>query len=87
MVFRYWSFSIDQDIKGSTVTMTIDGNDVPLEIQPYDDGHRLPTVVWEPDFSFKSITSDTKAEVTVTIPNGRRYTYTVKVMNFDAIGY
>lgn len=87
MVFRYWSFSIDQELKGSKVTMTIDGKPVPLVLQPYEEGHRLSTIVWEPDFSFKSITSDTKVTVTVTIPNGRRYSYIVKVMDFDPIGY
>lgn len=87
MVFRYWSFSIDQEIQGSTVTMTINGEAVPLEMQPFEEGHRLSTIVWEPDFVFRSITSDTKVEVTVTIPNGRRYSYTVKVMDFDPIGY
>jgi hypothetical protein len=87
MVFRYWSFSIDQDLQGSTVTMSIDGNSIPLYIEDYDGNHRLPTIVWEPDFVFKTIKADTKVEVTVTIPNGRRYTYIVKVMDFDPIGY
>jgi tetratricopeptide (TPR) repeat protein len=87
MVFRYWSFSINQDLKGATVTMTIDGNSVPLYIEDFEEGHRLPTIVWEPDFVFRTIKKDTKVDVTVTLPNGRRYSYTVKVMNFDPIGY
>jgi len=87
MVFRYWSFSIDQQLKGSTVTMEIDGKPVPLYLQEFEDARRLSTLVWEPEFNFKTITSDTKVNVTVTIPNGRRYSYIVKVMDFDPIGY
>lgn len=87
MVFRYWSFSINQELKGSSVTMEIDGKPVPLYLQEFEDARRLSTLVWEPEFNFKTITSDTKVNVTVTIPNGRRYSYIVKVMDFDPIGY
>lgn len=87
MVFRYWSFSIDQNLIGSTVTMTINGEEIQTYVQEFEDGHRLSTLVWESDYNFRNIKADTKVHITVTIPNGRRYSYIVKVMDFNAIGY
>ncbi|MFT5513638.1 MAG: hypothetical protein ACI8SE_002047 [Bacteroidia bacterium] len=87
MVFRYWSFSIDQNLVGSTVSMKINGEEIPVYVQEFEDGHRMPTLVWDTDYNFRTIKEDTKVHITVTIPNGRRYSYIVKVMYFNAVGY
>ncbi len=87
MVFNYWSFSINQELKNSKVTMSIDGKNIPVTMQPFEDGHRLPTLVWQPSLDVKSMTGDTQVLVNVDLPNGRRYTYTIKILDFDPIGY
>lgn len=87
IVFRYWSFSVKQDLEGATVKMTSGDEDIPLKIQELVDGYGLPTLVWEPQIDLKGLTNDKPVEVVVTLKNGRRYSYNVNIMNFDPVGY
>jgi hypothetical protein len=87
MVFKYWSFSLDQDLNGATITMTSNGENIPVTVQPVEDGYGLNTIVWEPNTPLNKVKEDKIVEVTVTLKNGRRYSYTVHIMNFDAVGY
>lgn len=87
MVFKYWSFSIDQKLSGAKVEMTIDNNPVAIKLLEFEAGHRLPTLVWLPEYDFKTVTDKLDVEVSVTLTNGRRYKYTVEIRDFDPIGY
>ncbi|MBI1305348.1 MAG: hypothetical protein GC181_01900 [Bacteroidetes bacterium] len=89
MVFRQWSFSINQDIKGAKVTLTENGKEIPISLNPVIEGYGLPTLVWTPQLDLSTFPSDKDREITVTVllKNGRKYTYIVRIMNFDAVGY
>jgi len=87
MVFKYWSFSIDQNLSGAKVEMTIDNSPVAIKLLEFEAGHRLPTLVWLPEYDFKTVTDKLDVDVSVTLTNGRRYTYTVEIRDFDPIGY
>jgi len=44
-------------------------------------------LVWLPEYDFKTVTDKLDVDVSVTLTNGRRYTYTVEIRDFDPIGY
>lgn len=87
MAFRFWSFSLYDNLKGAKVKMIEDGQEIPLKIQDYVEGYGMPALVWEPQTDFSSTSKDRNIHVIVDLPNGRRYEYDVKIMNFDAVGY
>jgi len=87
MAFRFWSFSLFGDLQGAKVKMSKDGENIPLKIQDYVDGYGMPTVSWEPEISFDSMSENQTIHVVVELLNGRRYEYDVIVMDFDAVGY
>ncbi len=87
MAFRFWSFSLDQDLKGAKVTMFEGDDAVPLKVQEQVEGYGLPTLVWEPAIDPKTFNEDHTYSIKVSLKNGRVYTYNVVVMNFDAVGY
>lgn len=87
MVFDYWSFSINQDLTGAKVTMSESGNPINLEMQPTMKGYGLPTLVWKPIQEVNTLPTDQEVAITIILRNGRKYTYKVYMMNFDAVGY
>jgi hypothetical protein len=87
MAFKHWSFSIDQDIEGASVVVRENGSMIPLKIMPTFEGYGMPTVAWVPEVSFANMKEDRIFTVEVTLRNGRKYVYTVNIMNFEAEGY
>lgn len=87
MVFKYWSFSIDQDLNGAKVTMKMGDNNIPLKMNYFDGGNRLPSLVFEPQLDLTTLTDKTKVDVSVVLKNGRRYDYSVLIFDFDPVGY
>lgn len=87
MAFRFWSFSLYDNLKGAQVKMLENGQEIPLKIQDYVEGYGMPALVWEPQTDFSSTSKDRTIHVIVDLPNGRRYEYDVSILNFDAVGY
>lgn len=87
MAFRYWSFSLSQDLKGATVEVFENEQPVAIKQQDLVVGYGMNTLVWEPQTSFKEMTADRKFHVVVKLTNGRIYEYDVIVMDFEAKGY
>jgi hypothetical protein len=87
MAFRYWSFSLSQDLKGAEVTLMENGQNVAIKQQELVLGYGMNTLVWEPQTSFKEMNADRKIHVIIKLTNGRIYEYDVTVLDFEAKGY
>lgn len=87
MAFRYWSFSLDQDLKGAKVVMKEGNTVIPVKMVDQVPGYGLPTIVWETEIDPRTFQEDHTYTITVSLKNGRIYTYSVLIINFDAVGY
>lgn len=73
MVFKKWSFSMEQNFDKATVSMKNSKNEnIELKIEPVANGYGLNSIVWEP---------------TTTILENETYTVTVKLMNGKTYNY
>ncbi len=76
MVFKKWSFSIEQNIENAKVSMKNSKNEtVSIKLEKPVDGYAISTLVWEPE---TPIQADEIYTVTVQLSNGKSYTYQVK---------
>lgn len=87
MIFPFWSFSLQQDLSGATVTMQTGETPIPLQVFDLVDGYGMPTLVWKPEIDLNTITKNQFVDVSVTLKNGRKYEYQVNIMDFDPVGY
>ncbi|MCB0735619.1 MAG: CAP domain-containing protein, partial [Bacteroidetes bacterium] len=87
MVFDQWSFSINQDLSGAKITMTEAGKPVTFTQNPMVEGYGLSTLIWKPQLDFSTMSGDRTFQVVIQLKNGRKYTYSVTVMDWDAVGY
>lgn len=87
MAFRYWSFSLSQDLSGAEIELSENGQTIEISQQEMVEGYGMNTLVWEPKITFKDMTADRTIHVTVKLTNGRIYEYDVQVMDFEAKGY
>ena len=79
LVFKKWSFSIDQNLQGAQVSMKDGaGQNIELKQDTYTAGYGMNTVVWEPT---AGIQADTDYTVTVKLASGKTYSYVVKVID------
>lgn len=82
MVFKKWSFSMDKNLKGATVTMKDQsGADVPLKLENPVNGYGLNTLVWEPQINTATLPDDSSFSVTVKLADGSTYQYTVNIID------
>ncbi|MFT4521372.1 MAG: hypothetical protein ACI8ZN_000302 [Bacteroidia bacterium] len=87
MAFNFWSFSLDQDLTDATVSMTENSKIISTKIMESYKGYGLPTLVWQPGIDLSEIKEDRVFHIAVTLINGRRYDYDVRIMDFDPVGY
>jgi tetratricopeptide (TPR) repeat protein len=79
LVFKKWSFSIDQNLQGAVVSMKDkDGKSVELKQEPYTAGYGLNTVVWEPSIN---LTTDMDYTVSIKLNSGKTYSYVVNIID------
>jgi hypothetical protein len=75
LIFDRWSISFaGADFSDATVSMTINGQAVPLTAAADDSGYGEPTIVWQPDLSMMAnvmAASTSDSGVVVTIENMR----------------
>ncbi len=83
MLFKHWSFSMYQNLDSATVEVVQDGKALDLEIQNLVDGYGAPTLVFTPGIKRESLPERSSFEVSVTLSNGSKYSYTVKSFNYD----
>ncbi len=80
MIYKKWSFTIDQNLKGAIVIMKDSKGDiVPLKIENLVPGYGLNTVVWEPEINPQILQDNDEFSVTITLSNAKVYNYKVKV--------
>ncbi len=82
LVFKKWSFSIDQDMEGALVTMK-DGSGTAVELKqeiPVK-GYGMNTLVWEPQINVISLADNSSFTVSVELKNKKTYTYVVNVID------
>jgi hypothetical protein len=87
MTFRYWSFSLSQDLSGAEIEVFENGQNVAIKQQDLVVGYGMNTLVWEPQTDFKDMQNDRIFHVVVKLTNGRIYEYDVTVLDFEAKGY
>lgn len=79
LVFRKWSFTLDAQLKGATVTMKDHtGNDVPLKLEEVSNGYGFNTLVWEPELNLASSMDYT---VTIKLASGKTFQYKVNIID------
>lgn len=83
MLFKHWSFSLYQNLDSATVEVKQDGEAIDVEVMDYIEGYGQPTLVFVPQFSRESLPENSSFEVTITLSNGRKYSYTVHTFNYD----
>jgi roadblock/LC7 domain-containing protein len=82
LVFKKWSFSLDQNLQGAVVTMKdASGQTVNVKQDAYVKGYGMNTLVWEPEINMAALTADASYTVTVKLASGKVYTYVVKIID------
>ena len=82
LVFKKWSFSIDQPLDGAVVSMK-DGSGTAVEIKQEVavNGYGMNTLVWEPQINAMTLGDNSSFSVTVVLKNKKTYTYVVNVID------
>ena len=82
LVFKKWSFSIDQDLEGAVVTMK-DGSGALVELQQEKPvkGYGMNTLVWEPKINTMGLTDNSSFAVSIELKNKKTFTYVVNVID------
>lgn len=82
LVFKKWSFSIDQPLEGAVVSMK-DGSGAAVELkqEAIVNGYGMNTLVWEPQINVMSLADSSKFTVNITLKNKKTYTYVVSIID------
>jgi hypothetical protein len=82
LVFKKWSFSIDQPLEGAVVSMK-DGNGAAVELkqEAIVNGYGMNTLVWEPQINAMSLADNSSFTVSVVLKNKKAYSYVVNVID------
>lgn len=83
MLFKHWSFSLYQNLDSATIEVTQDGEPIDVEVMDYIEGYGQPTLVFIPKYNRETLPENSDFEVTITLSNGRNYSYTVRTFNYD----
>lgn len=79
LVFKKWSFTLDAELKGATVSMKDHtGNAVTLKLEEVSNGYGFNTLVWEPELNLASSMDYT---VTIKLANGKTFQYKVNIID------
>ena len=80
MVYKKWSFTINQNLAGATVLMKNKlGENMPLKIEALAPGYGLNTLVWEPEINMQTTEDNDEFTVVVTLANSKTFNYKVKI--------
>jgi len=82
LLFRKWSFSINQNLKEATVKMADnEGNDIELKQEIIENGYGLNTIVWEPIIKLDNYL-DKEITILITLENKKTYSYKTKIYDY-----
>jgi hypothetical protein len=86
VVYPRWSFAHDDaDFASASVSMTVDGQSIPVSVQPVVNGYGENTLVWEPGVTFGVPSTDMPCTVFVrdVLIGGTPRDFTYQVIVFD----
>ncbi len=82
LVFKKWSFSLDNNLKDATVSMKYaNGETINCKTEPQENGYALNTLVWEPEINIAKLAADTTINISITLANKKVYNYTVTIVD------
>jgi tetratricopeptide (TPR) repeat protein len=82
LLFKKWSFSLDANLNGATVSMKYsNGETIELTQEKVIDGYGLNTLVWEPKLNPNSLEDNTIIVVIIKLKDGKNYSYTVNAID------
>lgn len=82
LVFKKWSFSLDNQLKGASVAMKYaNGETINIKTEPLENGYGLNTLVWEPEINTTKLSGDTTIIITITLANKKTFSYTVTIID------
>ena len=83
MLLSNWTFSIYRDLKDAKVEVKQDGKPLEVKVEKYVAGYGAPTLVFQPSINKAALPDRSSFDVTVTLSNGRKYSYTVRTFFYD----
>ena len=83
MLFQNWTFSIYRDLTDAKVEVVQDGKPINVKVEKFVRGYGAPTLVFAPEINKSSLPDKSKFDVTVTLSNGSKYSYTVRTFYYD----
>lgn len=82
LVFKKWSFSIDQKLEGAVVRMTdAQGNAVGLKQEIVVNGYGMNTLVWEPELNAAGLPDNSLYQVEIRLKDGQIFRYQVRMID------
>lgn len=83
MLLENWTFSIYRDLKDAKVEVKQDGKPLQVVVEEFVPGYGAPTLVFKPKFDKRALPLKSDFEVSVTLSDGRNYTYTVHSFSYN----
>lgn len=83
MLFQNWTFSIYRDLTDAKVEVKQDGKAIDVKVEKFVRGYGAPTLVFTPSIDKNALPDKAKFDVSVTLSNGRKYSYTVRTFYYD----
>lgn len=78
LCFSKWTFSMFENMEGAVLKVVNSaGKEVPVKVEPIENGYGMPTLVFTPSFELDKSENDQKFTVSVKLKNGKTYTYDV----------
>ncbi|MDP2175722.1 MAG: CAP domain-containing protein [Bacteroidota bacterium] len=86
LVFKKWSFSIQQNLEGATVSMKdLNGNNIELIQEVNENGYGLNTIVWEPKINLSNITDQDIFTITIRLKNNKTFIYKTQLIDVNPL--
>lgn len=83
MLFSTWTFSLYQDLSNAKVEVKQDGKAIEVNVEKFVRGYGAPTLVFTPAVDKAALPDKSNFDVTVTLSNGRKHSYTINTFSYD----
>lgn len=83
MLLTNWTFSIYRDLNNAKVEIKQDGKPIDVAVEKFVEGYGAPTLVFKPAIVKTSLPEKSVFDVTVTLSDGRKYSYAVRTFSYN----
>ncbi|MFT5055418.1 MAG: hypothetical protein ACI80H_000115 [Pseudoalteromonas distincta] len=83
MLFSNWTFSLYQDLTDAKVEVIQDGTAIEVNVEKFVRGYGAPTLVFTPVVNKTALPDKSVFDVTVTLSNGSKYSYTINTFSYN----